>query len=266
MSVEFSICSLVSGSSGNSFYVECSEGALLIDAGVSAKKIAENVTAVGGNMDQVDGLVITHGHGDHIQGAGVVSRRYGIPLFMTEGAYATSKQKLGKLAGCRLFRPGGVITAAGLRIHTYPTPHDAADSVALVVERNGARCGVLTDLGHPFPGLEEIIGSLDAVFLESNYDPEMLAHGPYHESLKERIRSPHGHISNSEATSLICAPGNQRLKVAVLSHLSETNNHPRIAQCTLKEKLAQCQLDKKIQVCIAPRHTPSEVVKVARHK
>ncbi len=259
---DFRICTLASGSSGNAIYAQSPEGAIVIDAGISGKAVTEAITLVGGSIDQVDGLILTHAHNDHCQGAGILSRRYGIPLFMTEGTFKGCHTKLGRNLTPRLFRPGTVIAVGGFHIETILTPHDSEEPVALVLERGGLRCGILTDLGHPFPKLERLMSTLDAAILEFNYDPDMLVNGPYPPNLKRRIVSGHGHISNQQAAKLVEeGVRNGRLKALILAHLSETNNTPSLAlqsaQTTLRE-----HCDGNVIVHIAPRHAPSPIVHI----
>jgi phosphoribosyl 1,2-cyclic phosphodiesterase len=130
----------------------------------------------------------------------------------------------------RYFEPGRALRFGAMTVETVPTPHDAAEGVAFVVAAGGKRLGILTDLGHVFEGLEELVGSLDAVFVESNYDPDLLDSGPYPAFLKARIRGPRGHISNIEAAQLLRAgAGAGRMKWVCLAHLSEENNRPALA-------------------------------------
>lgn len=261
---EFRICTLASGSSGNAIYAQSNEGALIIDAGISGKAVTEAIAKIGGSIDQVDGLILTHCHNDHCQGAGILARRYGIPLFMTEGTFKGCHAKLGRNLTPRLFRPGTVLAAGGFHIETILTPHDSVEPVALVLQRGELRCGILTDLGHPFPKLERLMTTLDAAVLEFNYDPEMLVNGPYPPNLKRRIISGHGHISNQQAAKLV-EEGvlHGRLKALILAHLSDTNNTPSLAmqavQTTIREHCGA-----SFVVHVAPRYCPSPILHLGR--
>ena len=222
---------LQSGSNGNCTYVESGETCVLIDAGISATQAAERLAACGRDIRQVRAVIISHDHTDHVRCAGVLHRKLGAPVHATEATLAAARRRcdLGRLADVRLFRRGQTIQIDGLSIETFPTLHDASDGSAFVVEAEGRRLGILTDLGCVFDRLRDVVASLDAVLLESNYDPGMLERGPYPAHVKERIRGPGGHLSNEEAAWLLreCAPAG--LRWACLSHLSEQNNSPAVA-------------------------------------
>ena len=221
--------SLQSGSSGNCIYIEHANRGLLIDAGISGIQAERRLRQHDRDIRDVSAILVSHDHSDHSKSAGIFSRKYGIPVYMTRlthGAAGTSR--LGEISDLRYFTAGDTIDLGPISVETIQTPHDGADGVVFVVSANGKRMGVLTDLGHVFDGLGEIIASLDAVFLESNYAPYMLENGPYPAFLKERIKGKGGHISNQEAADLISSYGEQ-LQWACLSHLSGDNNCPDLA-------------------------------------
>ncbi len=225
------VASLASGSSGNSYYIECPEGAVIVDAGLSGRALLENLVAAGGNPAKVQGIIITHDHNDHVAGAGVLQRRHGWKLWMTRGTRDASG-KIGKVE-VDYIRAGEGLSAAGMNFEFYKTPHDAVEPILVTISRKNERCGICTDLGHPFPGLAELLEQLDFVFLESNFDPDLLAKNPrYPYPLKARIRGDHGHITNQQAAELVAGVKGGRLRKVVLSHLSEENNRPELAmQC-----------------------------------
>ncbi len=235
--------SLQSGSSGNCIYVETPGAKLLFDAGITGVQAAERLAAHGRDIRAIDAVIISHDHGDHIRHAGVFQRKYGLPIYVTPAtlAAASSRCTLGTLKDVRHFRSSEKLRFNDACVHSIPTPHDGADGSVFVVEAGMKRLGIMTDLGHVFQGLTHLVASLDAVFLESNYDPDMLASGPYPAYLKQRIRGPHGHLSNPEAAELLRrAAEGKRLKWACLSHLSEQNNHPDLALRTHRSVLAEC--------------------------
>ncbi len=224
--------SLQSGSNGNCIYVESGDVKLLFDAGITGVQARERLASHGRDIRQVDAVIISHDHGDHIRHAGVYQRKFGLPLYVTPRTLvaAGARCELGKLTDVRHFRSCDKLRFGGVVVHAVPTPHDGADGSAFIVESGAKRLGVLTDLGHVFKDLVHLVSSLDAVFLESNYDPDMLAAGPYPAYLKQRIRGPKGHLSNHEAAEILRrAAAAGRLRWACLAHLSEQNNHPDVA-------------------------------------
>lgn len=264
---EFRVCTLVSGSSGNAVYAACAAGAILIDAGVSGKKIAAALKRIGTTPEAIRGLLLTHDHSDHVQGVGVLARRYGWPIFMTRGTYQCARAKLGTIREPGFIQAGRPLSLAGFQIECLATPHDAAEPVALILERSGLRCGILTDLGHPFAALKETVSSLDAIFLESNYDPAMLANNhAYPEYLRRRIQSPAGHLSNEEAATLIREHASARLQIVMLAHLSENNNSPQLAAKTMLSLAGSRLADGAVRVEVAPRHAPSPIVVLRKRR
>jgi phosphoribosyl 1,2-cyclic phosphodiesterase len=253
------VISLQSGSNGNCIYVEAGGRKLLFDAGISGVCAAERLASHGRDIRAVDALIISHNHSDHISSAGVFQRKYGIPLYVTERCLAAAQERctLGKLKEIHHFRSGGAIKLGGVTVHTIPTPHDGEDGVVFIIDDGARRLGIMTDLGHVFQDLSGTIASLDAVLLESNYDPVMLANGPYPRSLKMRIKGPGGHISNREAAELLAAAAGGRLRWACLGHLSGENNSPDMALRTHLEVLGD-----ELSLCVASRYGVSEVMAV----
>jgi phosphoribosyl 1,2-cyclic phosphodiesterase len=224
---------LQSGSNGNCIYVESAETRLLFDAGISGIAAERRLAKYGRDIRKVDAVIISHDHADHVRCAGVYHRKYRLPIYISRRTFDAAKARCGCFeasAAVHYFEPGRALRFGAMTVETVPTPHDAAEGVAFVVAAGGKRLGILTDLGHVFNGLEELVGSLDAVFVESNYDPEMLDSGRYPAFLKARIRGPRGHLSNIEAARLLRASaGARRMKWVCLAHLSEENNQPGLA-------------------------------------
>ncbi len=249
--------SLQSGSNGNCIYVEAAGIRLLFDAGITGIQTEERLAMQGRDVRSIDAVIISHDHSDHIRHAGVLHRKYGLPIYMTPAtlAAASSRCSLGKMTDVRHFKSSDKLRFGDVIVHAIPTPHDGVDGAVFVIEACGKRLGILTDLGHVFKDLIHLVSSLDAVFLESNYDPEMLAHGPYPAYLKKRIKGPHGHISNVEAAEvLLHASVGKRLQWACLAHLSEQNNHPDVALRTHRETMAG-----KLPLFVADRYRASEI-------
>ncbi len=222
---------LQSGSNGNCIYVESEQTRVLFDAGISGLQAERRLAAFGRSICDVDALFISHEHADHIACAGIYQRKFGLPLYVTQPtlSQAARWRALGKLADVRYFVPGEQLACGDLKVETIRTPHDGIDSTAFVVECAGRRLGLLTDLGHVFKELPQIVSSLDGILIESNYDPSLLESGPYPPRLKQRIRGNGGHLSNQEAAELLCSAASSRLVWACLAHLSEQNNTPTLA-------------------------------------
>ncbi|HNT33627.1 MAG TPA: MBL fold metallo-hydrolase [bacterium] len=222
--------SLQSGSNGNSIYVETDGIRLLFDAGISGVQAQCRLAHHGRDIQGVQAIILSHDHQDHVRCAGVCHRKFGIPIYATEPTFSSARRFLGKVKHVEHFRSGDTIHFNGVCVHSIPTPHDGVDGVCFVVESKGKRLGVFTDLGHPFRSLREWFPELDAAYLESNYDPDMLEIGRYPEYLKHRIRGEAGHLSNGEAADLVERFASPRLKWLALSHLSEENNTPQLAE------------------------------------
>lgn len=251
--------SLQSGSNGNCIYVEADGKRLLFDAGISGKKAAERLTTAGIDIRAIDAVVISHDHADHVACAGVYQRQYGLPVHATrETLYvARGRFSLNGLTAVEHFEAGNSLAFGNIVVHTIPTPHDCADGVGFVVEAEGKRLGILTDLGHVFDPLREVVSTLDAVFMESNYDPGMLDGGTYPEFLKRRIRGDGGHLSNQEAAELIRESAGSRLRWVCLAHLSEHNNNPALALKTHRRILGP-----EVPILVAGRYSRTDVLTV----
>jgi phosphoribosyl 1,2-cyclic phosphodiesterase len=256
--VPMRVISLQSGSNGNCIYVEASGVQLLFDAGISGAQVRERLAQHGRDAGTVDALLISHDHVDHTRCMGILHRKFGLPIHITAETYqAANRCKLGKVEDLRHFNSGETLRFGKVVVETIPTPHDAEDGVVYVVDDGQRRFGILTDLGHVFSGLDAVITSLDAVLLESNYDPEMLANGSYPEFLKERITGPGGHISNVEAAELLLTAASKRMKWACLGHLSHDNNTPALALATHGKILGD-----RFPVCVATRYEVTAVMEV----
>ena len=234
---------LQSGSNGNAVYVEAEGVRLLFDAGISGAAAQQRLAALGRDIRQVDALLISHDHADHVRAAGVYQRKFGLPLHATARTLqaAAARKSLGRLQQVFHFRPGDVLRFDKVAVETIPTPHDGVEGVAFVVDDGRHRLGILTDLGHVFAGLADVVASLDAMLLESNYDPQMLRQGSYPEFLKRRIAGPGGHISNVEAAELLARAIDRRARWVCLGHLSEENNRPELVLRTHRQLLERAR-------------------------
>ncbi|MHC4235939.1 MAG: MBL fold metallo-hydrolase [Planctomycetota bacterium] len=249
--------SLQSGSNGNSIYVEAAGVRLLFDAGISGKLAEQRMAQYGRDIREVDAVLLSHDHIDHVCCAGIYQRKFGLPIYMTRVTRRAIQCDLGRLNDVRYFRAGESVEFDPVTVHTLRTPHDAADGVAFIVECQGRRLGILSDLGHPFARLARTLEELEAAYLESNYDPQMLEEGSYPAYVKARIRGTGGHLSNIESADLLrgCQAG--RPKWIALAHLSEENNDPQLALATHRQHLGN-----GYPLFVASRYGASELLDV----
>ena len=256
--VAMRVISLQSGSNGNCIYVETDGVKLLFDAGISGIQAKERLELHGRDVTSVDAVLISHDHVDHSRSMGIYHRKFGLPIYVTTETYrAASRCKLGKIEDINHFSAGEVLRFGRVVVETISTPHDGVDGVVFVVDDGKHRLGVMTDLGHVFGELEAVIRSLDAVLLESNYDPDMLAGGPYPDWLKRRIEGPGGHISNPEAAELLRVASPKRMKWACLAHLSHDNNTPDLALETHRRIVG-----KRLPLFVATRYEPTGILEL----
>jgi phosphoribosyl 1,2-cyclic phosphodiesterase len=253
------LISLQSGSNGNCIYVQARGVRLLFDAGISGSQAQQRLDGQGQDIAQVDALLISHNHRDHARSMGVLQRKFGLPIHVTRPTLtaARASMPLGDLSEIHHFTAGSTLDFGAVQVETIPTPHDGVDGVAFVIDDGRSRLGILTDLGHLFSRLQPVIETLDAVLLESNYDPAMLAGGPYPAFLKQRIAGSGGHLSNLEAASLLSSVSKGQLRWTCLGHLSAQNNTPELALRTHRQVLGT-----GFPLLVASRYNAGEVLEV----
>jgi len=258
---------LQTGSCGNCYYYESGDVKLLFDAGISLKCAVKRMAEYGATSDGISGLFISHDHSDHISCAGVFHRGLKTPVHCAQKTFSAMERRMGKIRReiiCH-FVPGETVEVGHVKVTTLPTPHDAVDPCAFVVDDGQCTVGILTDLGHGFPGLRKILCDLDVVFMESNYDEATLADNMFYpEPLKRRIRGNHGHLENEESANLLRDFADDRLQVVLLCHLSAENNTPELALRTHKRVLAN--RFPAVDIHVAPRHGVSPLIDSARLK
>lgn len=227
------LCSIASGSSGNCVYVGSDATHLLIDTGISGKRIEEGVAELGLKLSEIDGIFITHEHADHISGLGVIARKYGLPVYGTKGTLAAIRQtaSLGiideELFHC--INPDEKCTVKDMTLYPIRTSHDAAEPVAYRIGHDKQRIAVITDLGCYNDYTVECLRNLDVLYLEANHDIHMLQAGPYPYYLKQRILGEKGHLSNESAGKLLSRLLHDKMRAVILGHLSKENNLPELA-------------------------------------
>jgi phosphoribosyl 1,2-cyclic phosphodiesterase len=220
---------LGSGSSGNCTLVEGGRGRLLIDCGLSAREAARRLEQVGVDPRSIEAVLVSHEHADHVGGAAQFSRRYGAPIRTTEATAAASGLLASSTAGLICGEPGRPYAVGDLEVSPFSVPHDAVDNVGFVVECDGARLGYATDLGHATRLVTQRLKECDVLVTEANHDPDMLVNGPYPWSVKQRILSRHGHLSNDAMAELLGEVAGGRTRHVFVAHLSGTNNRPELA-------------------------------------
>lgn len=264
--MELRFAPLFSGSSGNAIYVGCDGAHLLIDAGVSGSRVVKALESVGVAPGELNGILVTHEHADHIQGVGVLSRKYDLPVYATEGTWAAMEGKIGAVSAKNIcfIEPEINFFLGPIEIMAFSTPHDAAASVGYAFELEHSRFALATDVGCVREGwLKHVMGA-DAVLLESNYDPDMLKAGPYPYDLKKRILSKRGHLSNDDAGETAAQLIKAGARQVVLGHLSKENNFPQLALRSTEAALMAegIEIGRDADVRVALRDEPTGVFSV----
>lgn len=252
-------CSLFSGSSGNALFIGTERTKLLIDAGLSGKRILEALCSIGENPAELSAILISHEHIDHVRGAGIISRKQNIPIYANESTWGAMECGLGpvRLENRVAFCTGQEFEIGDICIRPFPIPHDAAEPVGYNFLTQGKRITTATDIGHMNNELLADIGKNDILLLESNHDVEMLRVGPYPWPLKRRIMGDHGHLSNEMAAKVIAYLAEKGGKSFILGHLSNENNFPELAYQTtlnaLNEKELAVGCDVTLEVALRDR-------------
>lgn len=232
--------SLGSGSKGNATLVQADRTCVLIDCGFSLRETEARLSRYGIEAGQLDAILITHEHADHVRGAGPLARKYDIPLWATRGT--CHKAVLGVLPHQHYLDVQQSFEIQDLAIQTYPVPHDAREPCQFVFSDGRQRFGMLTDAGTITPHMEAQLAGCDALLLECNHDLSMLEQGPYPFSLKQRVAGRLGHLNNKQTAQLLDALDHTRLKHLVIAHLSEQNNTPALA-CDALVDITGCERD-----------------------
>lgn len=229
--------SLGSGSQGNALVVEAGETRLLLDCGFATRTTVEKLGRLGVTPEGLAGVLVTHEHSDHIAGVFKFARRYALPVFLTHGTYAAAPRGKTPLPECRLIDSHTPFAIADLEVHPFPVPHDAREPVQYAFSDGAHRLGVLTDTGAITAHIVDVLRCCDALVLECNHDPAMLASSDYPAMLKRRISGRLGHLDNEAAASLLRQVDTSRLQHLVAAHLSLQNNRRELAVAALASAL-----------------------------
>ncbi|MFQ5432786.1 MAG: MBL fold metallo-hydrolase [Nitrospinota bacterium] len=249
------VCVLGSGSAGNATLIQSDDAAILVDAGFSAKELEKRLSLVNFNPEDIDAILISHEHGDHIKGVSVFARRYNTRVYLTQG---TAKASKGRGISKTFIVPGETFRVGDLEVEPFSVPHDAAEPVAFTIRRDGKNVVVLTDIGCVTVRAVEKLRKATLAVLESNHDPELLRDGPYPWRLKERISGKLGHLSNDECSELLEHAGSGGLETVIFAHLSTTNNDADIVRTAAESVFNGHGVDYEI----ASQHEPGRIHEV----
>jgi len=251
------IAVLSSGSKGNSSFIESDNQAILIDAGLSAKRLLNKMDEIGADYKNLNGIIVTHDHSDHIKGVGILARKLKIPVFIHEDNYNVKSELF---ANCEIKFIRSEFEFGKFKITPIPVTHDGTANYSYNICADNKIISHLTDLGKATSLVIERTKNCDLFLLESNHDPYMLKEGPYPWHLKQRISGIRGHLSNADAGKLLLSSDRSRLKNIILAHLSEENNDPTLALDSMLCTIGENNLDIRVQV--ASQTQPLEFIEV----
>ena len=258
-------CSLYSGSTGNSLFIQSDSSKILIDAGESCKKIEQALSSININANDIDAIFVTHEHSDHVKGLGTLSKKHNIKVYANTGTWASIEEQKNKISenNINTFTTNKSFQFKDLTITPFSIPHDATEPCGFNICNNTKKISIATDLGHITEDILYNLENSSFIMLESNYDPEILKCSSYPYSLKRRISGPNGHLSNELAGKIVSHLINSGLKFAMLGHLSQENNFPELAYKTVVETLFENNLDNtSIKLNVASRTTPSSIINI----
>lgn len=258
-------CSLYSGSSGNSFLVQTEKTKLLVDCGVSCKKIENALKQLSIVPNDIDAILITHEHIDHTKSLGSLSTKYNIPIYINPKTWMAVRSANEKLSNAKihLFNNDEQFKLNDLIVFPFSTPHDAADPCGFSISKDGKKISIATDLGHITDEIMTNLKNSSLLLLESNYDSNILQYSSYPYMLKKRIAGPNGHLENCITGKTIAHLIPFGLEKALLIHLSRENNFPDLAYKTVTEELEKLNFNNsQISLEIAPHDFPSKFLSI----
>ena len=240
---------LASGSSGNAILVKSEQHAILIDAGISCRKITHRLNACGLAVEDLDGILVTHEHTDHICGLPILLKYHPIPVYASLGTCSAIAARHPAICEHLMSFPAGSYFELGdFTVTTFSTPHDAADSVGYLISDGQKTAAILTDLGQIPDHIAQLVTGSDAVLLESNHDVEMLCRGPYPYALQQRVLGPLGHLCNQAAAHFAVHLAQTGTKTLLLAHLSKQNNTPELARREVEQALHHYHLTPTLDI------------------
>lgn len=250
---------LGSGSKGNCTLVESGSTCLLIDNGFSGKEIVHRLKQLGIELETLTAIIVTHEHGDHVKGVGVLARRLNLPVYANEATHRAAERQIGKVSLRREFGTGEPYAINGLRVHPFSVSHDTADPVGFVVSDGHSSLGYCTDTGKITQLIRHHLLQCQALVLEANHDIQMLKDGPYPLPLQQRVLSSRGHLANPDSLDFAICLAEERLRLLVLAHLSEINNHPDLVLREARQRLSGAET---LRVLLSAQGHPSPLLEV----
>lgn len=257
---------LASGSSGNCFYLETAKKKILVDAGLSGKKIISLLSEINRKPEDLDAILVTHEHKDHIHGVGVLARKYNLDIYANEDTWKAMDSALGKIdiSQKHIFEMGKVMTFGDIDIESFGVSHDAAAPQFYRFMKDDKSFVMLTDTGYVSDRMAGVVENADGYLIESNHDVEILRSGAYPWSLKQRILSDKGHLSNEDGALAMCEMLGDKTKRIYLGHLSQDNNLKELAYQTAESILLQhdCGIHETFEVYHTDPYEPTELFRV----
>ncbi len=264
-----SVSVLASGSRGNSTVVESSQARILVDAGLSGRETFRRLKSIGLDPRSLTAILISHEHSDHVNGLATLSKKLKVPVFMTGATHQAWARSLRNAAGglpkvekLEIFSAGRSFQIADVTVTPFTIPHDAADPVGFTFRAEGAKIAIATDLGYIPASVCDHLRKCDVLVIESNHDLEMLRVGPYPWSVKQRVMSRVGHLSNESLAQFFASEYDRGASYIVLAHLSEHNNHPEVARKAAEDALGPQRTLIENRILLATQDAPAESIRL----
>lgn len=248
--MKLKFCSLYSGSSGNCQYIKTENTTILVDAGLSGKKIQQEIMNIGEDPKKIDALFITHEHSDHIQGAGIISRRFDVPIYANARTWEAMSSAIGEIKSHNIRIMDDIVEVGDLAVRAFDISHDAAHPVGYNIFYNNKKISLVTDTGCVNDNITNSIMDSDLLLVESNHDEDMVLIGPYPWPLKRRVLGEFGHMSNDTAGHLISKVVKRGTEIVLLGHLSKENNFPQLAYKTVENILKENCIEVNPGICL----------------
>lgn len=255
-----SVCVLASGSKGNAIYISDGLTSILVDAGLSGIEIERRLKSKGLCPEDLDAILVSHEHNDHIQGVGILSRRFDLPVYINRKTIEASSSYIGNIQNIVNFDTGLPFAINNLKIHPFSISHDAEDPAGFTICLNNTKIGIATDLGIATAMVKEHLKGCALLILEANHDPDMLQNGPYPWPLKQRIKDRTGHLSNEDSKNLLHEVQHDRLKHVILAHMSETNNTPEKALNVVGQAITHS----RTRITVASQDVSGDLIRIIK--